>query len=150
MSRAQDAVDRFTEAEDELREFVDRHPEFFEELSMLIADRNTALSEAKAAVGKELTESNKKRHRVGLIGFSKREKITWDGDVFATRVPNNVSKLFLKSRVIWDVNGAEVDRLRRIGEIPEEVVKAARIVKESLYGDTGDPKPIELKVPRSE
>lgn len=117
---AQVAVNRFEEAQEELRSFMKDNDEFIDELRRLVDEHNATLKEAQVALKGELKRSDDDRLVVGQLGVQKKRKEFWDGNALASLFPAALSELFLEEHVSYEVNVTKLEQMIRHGEIDRD------------------------------
>lgn len=141
------AVDRYNEANRELKEFLE-DPEInsvLNELHQLVESRNTLLDEAVRAVKSELQRSEQNKLFVDGIGAVKKFKTYYDAKLLAEHLPVRQFQLFAKERLEYDINEEVLEQLVRQGEVDQVIVREAyHRDEQSPASMPGNPKPYAL------
>jgi len=147
--RARRSVKDFEEAATELAEFHDVNAGLMNLYSQMVEKYNTCLAAAQQNVRATLdAEPARKEVVIGPIGVRRTIKVTWDGDKLATSIPGNITDLFLTPFYGYNVDGKELERLLRIGEVDSVAAQVARTEKSVLRALPGTPKPIVISFER--
>lgn len=140
-TQAELAVERFEEADQDLRGFMTDNPDFMDELRRLVDNFNASAGEAAKAVKAQLKSSGQKRLIIGSFGAITKQSSRWDGNKLAALIPARISQRFLNEVVAYEVNVDVLEQMMRQGEIdPVEANKAYVESKASMAMIAGSPK----------
>jgi hypothetical protein len=142
---AQQAVQRFEEADSSLREFMTDNPAFMDELRKRVEDFNASITEASNSVKAELRSSDRKRLVIGSFGAVMKRSERWDGNILAATLPAKVSQHFLKEIITYEVNVDKLEQMIRHAEVdPTEANKGLIHGKPSPAMIPGCPKGLTI------
>lgn len=147
--RARRAVQEFEEVAEEMAAYQDEHSEVLNVFLRMAEEYNTCLAEAQQSVrGALQADTRAKQLVLGPIGIKRSTSVVWDGDILADRVSGELTDLFLTPFHGYKVDGKELARLIRVGEVSAELIADAKEEKDTLRAMPGSPKPIVVAVHR--
>jgi hypothetical protein len=139
------AVQRFEDADIELKAFMEENEEFIDELRRLIEERNSCIKEAMTAVKTDLKDSDRDRLVIGRFGALKKRSEFWDGKELAVLLPARVSRHFLKEIISYEVNVSKLEQMIRQGDVDrDEAYKAFHQNPPTLSAMPGCPKEMTI------
>ena len=142
---AERAVQRFEDADAELKAFMDENEEFIDELRRLIEERNACVKEALSAVKSDLKASDREKLVIGRFGALKKRSEYWDGKELAGLLPAKVTSYFLKEIVSYEVNVTKLEQMIRQGDVDrDEAYKAFHQNAPTLSAMPGCPKEMTI------
>jgi hypothetical protein len=145
--QAEQAVERFNQAKEELDSFL-ADPEIRDvmlEFQQLVTNHNNRLDEALRATKAELRSSARTRLVYGSIGAMKKFKRYYDVDYLAAKLPAEQADEILTEKVVYELHQERLDQLLRQGEIDTELVQQAYHEEEQNPSNLpGVPKPFTI------
>ena len=142
---AERAVQRFEDADSELKAFMEENEEFIDELRRLIEERNACVKEALSAVKSDLKASDRDKLVIGRFGALKKRSEYWDGTELAGLLPGKVTRYFLKEIISYEVNVTKLEQMIRQGDVDrDEAYKAFHQKDPTLSAMPGCPKEMTI------